>query len=348
MYEELSFLAAVLVEQNAPLELLRLHLPKTLAPGQVVVDFKAASICGAQINEISGAKGPDRFLPHLLGHEGAGIVSAIGPGVQTVQPGDRVVAHWRKGPGIETAPPRYLSDKGKEVGGGWITTFNERAIISENRLTLIPPDIPWNVAALMGCAVTTGAGLITHEADLKLGESVMVLGVGGVGMSVVMAAKAAGAGRIVAFDKSDPKLRLAADLGADECANTSIDSQWNWNGRKFDVVVECTGVPEMIDFGLIHTAPNGGRLILVGQPRIGNHVLFSDFRQHYFGKTIKDSLGGSTIPDRDIPRYINLWRNRRLAAEQLITHSIPLEEINSGIDKVRKGEVTGRCVITMG
>jgi len=336
----MTFLAAVLREFNKPLDLVELQKPKFLAPEQVWVRFHAAAICGAQINEIAGAKGPDPHLPHLLGHEGYGQVEAVGLGVTTVKKGDWVVAHWRKGLGAEAPPPVYLTTHGGKVGAGPISTFAEYGLISENRLTPIPIVFP-SVGALLGCAATTGIGAVVHEANVKPGESVLVVGVGGVGLCAVMGARLVNAHPICAVDKQDAKLRLAYHLGADICGS------WREMERQFDAVIETTGRPEMIEWALTRTAPNGGRLILVGQPAVDEEVSFADFRQHYFGKTIKDSQGGGTLPHRDIPRLVRLYEENRLPLSHVITDSCPLKDINRGIDAVRKGEVVGRCTITM-
>ena len=145
--------AAILVEQKKPLVIEEVEVP-ALKLGQVLVKVLASGICGSQIGEINGVKGPDRFLPHLLGHEGCGTVLEIGEGVRTVKPGDRVVLHWRKGAGLESVTPTYGSRLGT-VNAGWVTTFNEHAVISENRVTAVPADFDVEAAALFGCAVTT-------------------------------------------------------------------------------------------------------------------------------------------------------------------------------------------------
>ena len=191
----MRFKAAILTELNKPLVIDELDIP-VLDVGQVLVKVHASGICGAQIGEISGAKGLDKWLPHLLGHEGGAEVLETGLGVTQVKPGDHVVMHWRKGQGIEAKPPRYkwgwMPPNGS-VGGGWVTTFNEMAVVSENRLTPIPKDISFDVAALMGCAVTTALGMVNNEAKIMIGESVAVAGAGGVGLNVIQAAFLAGA-----------------------------------------------------------------------------------------------------------------------------------------------------------
>lgn len=156
----LTMKAAILDRLESPLIVDTVKLPETLYPGQVLVKVHYSGICGSQIGEISGAKGKDNFLPHLLGHEGSGEVMLIGPGVLFVKPGDKVVMHWRKGLGLDAKPPVY-SWKGSRLNAGFVTTFNEYAIVSENRLTILPEGVPMDIAPLMGCAVTTA--LIRHQ-----------------------------------------------------------------------------------------------------------------------------------------------------------------------------------------
>ena len=159
--------AAILTELRKPLIIAEIEIPQELKVGQVLVKIHFSGICGSQLGEIDGAKGEDKFLPHLLGHEGSGTVVAIGPGVKTVSLDDKVVLHWRKGDGIESEPPIY-NWKETKVNAGWVTTFNEFAIVSENRITTIPKDSEMDVAALFGCAVTTGFGIIENNAKLKI------------------------------------------------------------------------------------------------------------------------------------------------------------------------------------
>lgn len=204
--------AAILTELKKPLAIGEVCLPETLDVGQVLVRIHYSGICGSQLGEIDGAKGEDKFLPHLLGHEGSGAVVDIGPGVKHVKPGDKVVLHWRKGLGIESPVPSYRWN-GEKLNAGWITTFNEFAVVSENRVTRIPPDSDMRVAALFGCAVTTGFGVVLNNANLKIGESVVVFGAGGVGLNIVQAAAMVSAYPIVAVDRFENRLELAVVSG---------------------------------------------------------------------------------------------------------------------------------------
>src|ERR1700733_2322824 len=172
--------AAILAQSRQPLLVDEIALPDTLGVGQVLVKVLYSTICGAQLNEIAAAKGPDKFLPHLLGHEASAQVVEIGLGVTTVKPGNTVVLHWRPSQGIQCPPPAYRW-RGQKLNAGWVTTFNDHAVVSENRMTVIPPDYNLRDAPLLGCAVTTAAGALNHDANVKIGESVVIFGVGGVG-----------------------------------------------------------------------------------------------------------------------------------------------------------------------
>src|SRR5712691_12015363 len=212
--------AAILTALRKPLVVAEIGLPDALDVGQVLVKIHYSGVCGSQLGEIDGVKGEDKYLPHLLGHEGSGTVLAIGPGVRHVGPGDKVVLHWRKGLGIESPTPAYTWN-GSKVNAGWLTTFNEYSVVSENRLTRIPPDSDMEVAALFGCAVTTGFGVVQNNAKLRIGESVVVFGAGGVGLNIVQAAALVSAYPIIAVDLYDNRLELARSMGATHFLNAS-------------------------------------------------------------------------------------------------------------------------------
>src|SRR3990167_7857644 len=211
--------AAILTELNKHLTVADIELPQTLAVGQVLVKIHCSGICGSQLGEIDGAKGEDKYLPHLLGHEASGTVIAIGPGVRHVKLNDKVVMHWRKGLGIEAETPAYTWE-GRKVNAGWITTFSEYTIVSENRVTAIPQDSDLEVAALFGCAVTTGFGIVENNAKVRIGESVVVFGAGGIGLNIIQASALVSAYPIIAVDLYDSKLKLAKEMGATHVINS--------------------------------------------------------------------------------------------------------------------------------
>jgi S-(hydroxymethyl)glutathione dehydrogenase/alcohol dehydrogenase len=341
--------AAILVEQRKPLVIAEIELPQTLDVGQVLVKVHYSGICGSQLGEIDGAKGEDKFLPHLLGHEGSGTVVETGPGVRYVKAGDKVVLHWRKGLGIEPVPPKYKWD-GKTVNAGWVTTFNEYAIVAENRITPIPADSDMEVAALFGCAVTTGFGVVVNNAKLKIGESVVVFGAGGVGLNIVQAAAMVSAWPVIAVDLHDNRLELARQMGASHLINSKkCDARQAIldivGSAGVDAFIDNTGQPAIIEMGYQMVKPQG-RVTLVGVPRKGNNINIHSLPLH-FGKGLSGSHGGEAVPEADIPKYHNLYRAKRLLLKELITENFPLSEINTGISRMRDGSLAGRCLVNL-
>ncbi len=341
--------AAILVEQHKPLVVAELELPDVLSFGQVLVKVHYSGICGAQINEIEGAKGQDKFLPHLLGHEGSATVLDVGPSVKTVKKNDRVVMHWRPSDGIQCEPPAYKWN-GRKVNAGWVTTFNEYAIVSENRLTVIPDDFDMKLAPLFGCAVTTAMGVINNDARVKIGQSVVVFGVGGVGLNIVQAADMVSAHPIIGVDLYDQKLEMAKRFGATHCFNSNSKLDFGEKIRKVvgqkgaDVVIDTTGNCRMIELAYELTHPDG-RTILVGVPRKENKVSIYTLPLH-FKKVLKGSHGGGAEPHIDIPRYIRLCQCGKMKLDGLITHEFSLDRINNAIEVVKSGQA-GRVVLVM-
>ncbi len=337
--------AAILVESRKPLVLADIQVPE-LQYGQVLVRIHTSGICGSQIGEIDAAKGPDKYLPHLLGHEGGGEVMETGPGVRQVKKGDRVVLHWRKGAGIEAATPRYRWGN-QTVNAGWVTTFNELAVVSENRLTPIPADVDFEVAALMGCAVTTGLGVVNNDAHLRIGESIAVYGAGGVGLNVIQGAALVSAHPIIAIDRVESKLEMAKKFGATHTFNTERNNVKEGifsivGPRGVDVAVDVTGVKKLIEEAYEVTSPTG-RTILVGVPRDAVSIYTLPL---HFDKVLKGSHGGNAHPAVDIPRYLRLYRLGRLALREMITHRFPFDRINDAVEALRSGEA-GRVIIEM-
>lgn len=333
--------AAVLIEIDKPLAVKEVELTD-LNVGQVLVKVLVSGLCGAQLHEIRGHKGNAKFLPHLMGHEGCGIVEKVGPGVTTVKVGDKVVMHWRPGTGIEAPFPSYILD-GKSMSSGKVTTLSEYSIVSENRLTAVPQDTPPELCAILGCALTTAMGIIDNEVDLKFGESVAVIGTGGVGLNLIQAASMKSACPIIAVDNNPSKKDLCVDMGAHDFY-TSI----NQIEGKVDVVIDTTGIPEVISQG-ISILSNTGRMILVGQPAPGKFVEVMNAVNLFngIGQSIKATQGGKTNPQEDIPRYIKLHQKGLLDISKLITHTFTLDEVNDAFDLLKTGNA-GRIMIKIG
>ena len=336
--------SAILVESKKPLVLADIDLPTKLEFGQVLVKVCYSGICGAQLNEIEALKGTDKFLPHLLGHEGSGIVEKIGEGVKTVKPGDHVVLHWRKGSGIQSSTPKYFW-KGKQVNAGRVTTFNEKPIVSENRLTVIPKDFDLRTAALFGCSVVTGFGAVNNDAQVKIGQSVLIFGIGGMGLNIASASSLVSAYPIVGVDLHKNKIDMGKKFGLTHglVANSSNlkNEIYKIVGDKGpDVTFETTGNARIMEQAYELT-PDDGKTIFVGVP---DEKISIDSLPLAFNKILTVSHGGNSAPDKDIPRYIRLSKHKKISLEKLITHEFDLSEINKAIDLFRSGKA-GRIIL---
>ena len=344
-----SMQAAILVGQNKPLVVDQVELPNKLDFGQVLVKIHYSGICGSQLGEISGVKGPDAYLPHLLGHEGSGIVLQNGPNITKVKEGDHVVLHWRPGEGIEANPPKYKW-KGKVLNAGYVTTFNEYAIVSENRITPIPKDYPLEIAPLYGCAVTTGFGVIENNAKLKMGESIVVVGTGGVGLNVIQCAKLYNANPIVAVDLSDKKLELAREIGATHSINNQNELSWKEKINNIvgddgaDVCIDNTGNADIISYCYDLTKAKG-RTVLVGVPGKGIKVSLSTLPLH-FGKKLIGSHGGEINPTDDIIKYLKLEGLNHFSLNSQISEITNFKNINKCIKKMRELETVGKIILS--
>lgn len=342
--------AAILEHINAPLRVGKV----TLTPpkfGQVLVRVLVSGICGAQLQEIAGNKNNAKYMPHLLGHEGAGIVEATGIGVTKVKQGDKVVMHWRPGVGIDADFPTYLY-KGIPMRSGKVTTLSQYALVSENRVTPVPHHTPNELCALLGCSLSTALGTINLEAEVKFGESVLVVGAGGLGVNLITAARLAGAYPIIAIDIHDHKEEGCMKLGAHLYVNVaqknlSEELERAFGIRNIDVIIETSGNKHAFE-NTLPLLSGTGRYILVGQPKPGESIEIKN-AHHLFegvGKTIKATQGGRFSPSSEIPRYVKFHEAGVLSIDHIITHRFKLRDINQAIDLVREGQA-GRVIIDM-
>jgi Zn-dependent alcohol dehydrogenase len=332
---EQNFRAAVLFEQNSPLKIVTM---KKIAPayGQVAVEMISSSLCGAQWNEITGVKGSDKFLPHMMGHEGLGKVVNVGDGVKKVKPGDFVILHWRKGSGIECFGPKFDSPFG-EIGSGSVTTFSEYTIVAENRVTPIryKQDLKY-IYPMVGCALSTSWGLLNKEALVKQDDSLLICGAGGLGMATAFWAKIIGLKNIAIFDKMESKRNYAQNLGWDFYSlekGGSLDKIQDY----FTIVVDTTGNTDNIS-SCFDRVKSGGKLILVGQPRVGSMLKINNPLKIFDGIKIFSSAGGMFAPDDDISNIIASLEDNIVLSKSLVSHVIKLEEVNAGFELMQSGK----------
>ena len=335
--------AAILVEKNKPLHVDSVDLPKKLLFGQVRVRLLTSGLCGAQLQEMAGLKGNEKFMPHLLGHEGCGIVEGIGENVSKVKKGDKVVMHWRKGSGIEADFTKY-SWNDREISGGKVTTLAEEAVVSENRVTPVDKDIDSEFCALLGCGLSTGFSVVNKDANIKFGESVLVIGCGGVGLSCVQAAKLSLASEVVGIDISEKKRRMVENFKAVFYSPVDIEKLIE-SKINFDCIIDTTGILSLVS-RLIPLLSEHGRCILVAQPKAGSQITISDPIKFFSssGQTIRSTQAGNFEPDVDIPRYTKLYQNGQINIKSLITDRYDIFNVNEAVSKLKSGE-SGRIMI---
>ncbi len=330
--------AAVLVELGKPLELADLDIP-TLKPGQCLIEVAFSGVCHTQVGEARGHRGEDKFLPHCLGHEGSGYVREVGPGVTKVKPGDAVILSWIKASGMDV-PGTVYEWNGRKVNAGGITTFSNFSVIAENRLTVIPEGLSLRHAALIGCAVPTGAGVVFNTAQPKPGQSVVVFGVGGIGNCAVAAASVSGCVPVIAVDINPDKLALAKKFGAthtiDSKQSDAVAEIQKLVKGGVDFAIEATGVPAVMRQALACVRQQGGTAVVIGNAKFGDKLEF-DPRELNMGKRLLGTWGGDNVPDRDYPRYARLMMSGKMDLEPLLGKSHSLAEVNAALDDLEHG-----------
>lgn len=332
--------AAVLRKLNSPLELMEIDLP-SLQPGQVLVKVHYSGVCRSQLMEVRGGRGPDPWLPHLLGHEASGTVLETGDGVTKVRPGDEVILGWLKGSGAEAPVARYRCGD-ITINAGRVTTFSTHTVVSENRVTLKPREIPRDEAILFGCALPTGAGMVMNQIRPPRGSTVAVLGLGGVGLSALAALKGFSCAQVIALDISPEKLALAREFGASATVLVGQEGVYEkvtmLSEGGVDICIESAGTTESIELGFSLARKGGGCLWFASHPpeghmiRLAPHDLIS-------GKQIFGTWGGNSSPDRDIPLMADAFRQSDIPLARLLTKRYPLEQVNEALADLEAGRV---------
>ena len=316
--------AAILYEAGRPLQVQEVTVPG-LQPGQLLVEVAFSAVCHSQLLEVRGQRGPDPFLPHTLGHEGSGRVLEVGPGVKKVRPGDHVVLSWIKGSGADVPSTVYQSGEIR-INSGAIGTLMRKTVTCENRLIPIPDTMPLREGALLGCAIPTGAGIVMNTARVQPGSSLAVFGVGGIGLSAVLAADLMNVTTIIAVDLFDHKLELAREVGATHLVNARQRDplaavEQITEGRGVDCAIEAAGRQETMEAAFQVVRDGSDLCILAGNLPHGERISLDPF-DLIKGKRIIGTWGGETQPDRDIPIYLDLYLAGKLKLDPLSHMSI--------------------------
>lgn len=345
----IKFSAAILHKINSNLNIRKLRTQDSLLKGQVLVKINYSGICGSQIGEIKGVKGKDNFLPHLLGHEGSGRVIKKHSSVKKVKLGDFVILHWKKSRGIQSANPEYFFGN-KKVNAGPLTTFNEYAIVSENRITKKPENIGLKSSLLLGCALSTSYGVIFKDVKSVKNKNIVVYGCGGVGVGIIQFAQIQSAKSIIAVDKFENKANHAKKFGAnqvliDDGKNIKAKIRNILKEKEIDVFIDTTGDSSVIELGY-QIIGKKGKLVLVGVQHHKKKIKINTLGIQ-LGKKIIGSYGGNIRPDIDFKKIIQLFIKKNISFNKFMTRSHKLTEINKVIKMFASGRTLKRPVIKL-
>lgn len=332
--------------------------------GEVLVETRAASLCHSDLSVVNGSR--PRPVPMALGHEASGVVKEIGEGIDDLEIGDHVVCVFVPScghclpcsegrPALCEAGAKANSDgtllsgeihlqrdNGEEINHHLgVSAFSERIVASRNSLVKVDKDIPFEKVALFGCAVITGVGAVVNTANIKFGSTVAVVGLGGVGLSALLGTIASGASRIIAVDINDDKLEKAKEFGATDVFNSGdenvIEDIRKATDGGVDYAFETAGAVPAIEVAYGITK-RGGTTVTTGLPDPKQEFSFPYVTLTAEERTLKGSYIGSCVPKRDIPRFIDLYKQGKLPVDKLHTDTIELEDINEGFDKLGNGD----------
>lgn len=333
-----SWRAAVLRTPGTCLEFVEVMRPR-LSPGQVLVKLYFSGVCRSQLLEVRGQRGVDAWLPHMLGHEGVGVVIEVGANVSKVAVGDQVVVGWIKGDGIESSAPVYTAIDGERINAGKVTTFSECTVVSENRVYHRPYQIDLRTAVLFGCALLTGAGMVLNQVRPELGESLLINGLGGVGFAALVATQGLGV-TVIASDPDPLKRQLALGLGASLVADplgASLKEQVRQHfPNGVDAAIDATGTTIGIEDAFDCLRPERGRLIFASHPPNGERIRLNP-HDLIMGRTIHGSWGGACNPDQDIPRLSEAIANSGTDLDFMVPRTYSMDELNQALDDLELG-----------
>jgi len=357
------------VSRPMRLEEVELGAPRA---GELLVRIEAAGVCHSDLSVVDGSR--VRPLPMALGHEAAGVVEEVGPGVRDVKRGDHVVltfvpscglcAECSSGRPALCAPAAAANGAGtllhgpsllRDAGGQplhhhlGVSGFARHAVVARESAVVVPRDVPLPTAALFGCAVLTGAGAVLHSASVRPGQSVAVFGLGGVGLASVMAAKVANAWPVLAVDPVQAKRALALELGATAAFSPEEAEKGikDLTGGGAEVTFEAAGVPAVLE-AAFRAARRGGTTVAMGLPHPSKTVALPALAFAGLGQTLVGSYMGSAAPQRDIPRYLALWKAGRMPVDRLQSATMPLDRINDAFESLAAGEAVRQVLLPQG
>lgn len=333
-----KFKAAVLRKTGHELSIEEIE-SSSLSFGQVLVRLKYSGICRSQLMEKEGKRGEDKWLPHLLGHEGFGVVEEIGEGVIKCKPGDRVVLSWLEGKGIDADNPTYFDALGNKINSGKVTTFSNYSVVSENRLFLAPQGFSEKFLPLFGCALLTGGGMAIKYGNSPEVKKACVIGFGGIGSAAALVLKGIGNLQVEIVEVAPEKIEMARKLGFDKIHNEISKSSGD-----FDLIIEASGTISAVEEGFMNLSSTG-KLVFASHPENGSKISL-DPHELIKGKQIFGTWGGDINPDEDMKMIGELLVKSGANLDLLLGEMFSIDETNRGLAYLDSGK-PGRPIMRL-
>ncbi len=340
MQKKIEIKAAVLEKINRKLNIKNIFHDNNLSNNQILVKINYTGICGSQLGEVNGIKGGDKYLPHLLGHEATGIIEKTATNIKDLKKNDKVILHWQKNLLKDSKRPQYFDNKSKKINAGWVTTFNNKAVVSKNRVTKLPKKLSMKEGILFGCSLTTSYGSIFKDSKIKLSKKnfILVTGGGMIGQAIIALLNNQNQEifviehnikKIKFIKRNFPKIKFIKNIKK--------------NKIFFDYIYETTGISNIIEFSY-NCVKNNGKLILIGVPKFNEKININTLGINY-GKKIIGSYGGSVVPERDIKTIFAYVKKNRINLKKLIQGPYSLKNINLIMKKMTNGEIINKPII---
>jgi Zn-dependent alcohol dehydrogenase len=343
MKKKIAIKAAVLNKINHDLKIKTIFHDGLISKNQALVKLYYTGVCGSQIGEIGGIKGKDKYLPHLLGHEATGKVIKISNKNDFIKKNDNVILHWQKNYGKNSKTPIYFDKNNKKINAGWVTTFNNYAIVSVNRLTKLPKNISLREGVLFGCSLTTAYGTIFKDSQIKLKRKnkILIIGGGMIGQSILFFLFSENQ-EISIVEKNQKKISFIKKTYPMVKIINNLDKNFY---NYFDYIYETTGENELIEKSY-KSIKLSGKLLLIGVPNQNKKIKINTLEINY-GKKIIGSYGGGVVPNKDIIKIIDYLSKRKAKYKNLYDKIYSFKNLNSIIKKLINGKIFKKPIIKL-
>jgi len=342
MNQKIKIKAAILEKTNRELVLKNIYHDSILSKNQILIKIQYTGICGSQLGEINGIKGKDNFLPHLLGHEATGIVKKVSKEIKDFKKNDKVILHWQKNSKNDSRNPIYYDERSKKINAGWVTTFNNYAVVSKNRVSHLPKKISMKEGVLFGCSLTTSYGSIFKDfkINLKKKNKILITGCGMIGQTIITLLNNSNK-QIYALENNLKKIKFIKK----NFKKINFLNRKKSVMKNYDYIYETTGNSNIIEQSY-NSLSKKGKLVLIGVPKFNENVNINTLGINY-GKRIVGSYGGAAVPKKDIIKILSYIKKNKVNLKKLYVGPFNFKKINLIINKMFNGQIITKPILRL-